>query len=103
MTLKGPVRSEDEKKVVEAKAIEVAGAGHVTNESVWRADNREAEGLTSASSPWPHRDELSMKEQHMENKKSRSFWYLSRRVGGAERGVDALVRRDPFRTLTCRC
>ena len=32
VTLKGPVRSEDEKKVVEAKAIEVAGAGHVTNE-----------------------------------------------------------------------
>ena len=32
VTLKGPVRSEDEKKVIEAKAIEVAGAGHVTNE-----------------------------------------------------------------------
>ena len=32
VTLKGPVRSEDEKKVVEAKAIEVAGAGHVKNE-----------------------------------------------------------------------
>ena len=32
VTLKGPVRSADEKKVVEAKAIEVAGAGHVTNE-----------------------------------------------------------------------
>ena len=32
VTLKGPVRSEDEKKTVEAKATEVAGAGKVTNE-----------------------------------------------------------------------
>jgi hyperosmotically inducible periplasmic protein len=32
VTLKGPVRSEDEKRVVEAKATKVAGAGHVTNE-----------------------------------------------------------------------
>jgi len=32
VTLKGPVRSEDEKKIVEAKAIEVAGAEHVKNE-----------------------------------------------------------------------
>ena len=32
VTLKGPVRSEDEKRVVEAKATEVAGAGHVTNQ-----------------------------------------------------------------------
>jgi hyperosmotically inducible periplasmic protein len=32
VTLKGPVRSEDEKKVIEAKATEVAGAGKVTNE-----------------------------------------------------------------------
>jgi hyperosmotically inducible protein len=32
VTLKGPVRTEDEKRVVEAKAIEVAGTGHVTNE-----------------------------------------------------------------------
>lgn len=31
VTLKGPVRTEDEKKTVEAKATEVAGAGHVTN------------------------------------------------------------------------
>ncbi len=30
VTLKGPVRSEDEKKAIEAKAIDVAGAGHVT-------------------------------------------------------------------------
>lgn len=32
VTLKGPVRTEDEKRVVEAKATEVAGAGHVTNQ-----------------------------------------------------------------------
>jgi osmotically-inducible protein OsmY len=32
VTLKGPVRTEDEKKSVEAKAIEVAGAGRVTNQ-----------------------------------------------------------------------
>jgi len=32
VTLKGPVRSEDEKKSVEAKASEVAGAANVTND-----------------------------------------------------------------------
>jgi hyperosmotically inducible protein len=32
VTLKGPVRTEDEKKVVEAKATDVAGAGHVDNQ-----------------------------------------------------------------------
>jgi osmotically-inducible protein OsmY len=32
VTLKGPVRSQDEKTTVEAKATEVAGAGHVTNQ-----------------------------------------------------------------------
>lgn len=32
VTLKGPVRSEDEKRVVEAKATEVAGKGHVTDQ-----------------------------------------------------------------------
>ena len=32
VTLKGPVRTEEEKKIVEAKATEVAGAGHVINE-----------------------------------------------------------------------
>jgi hyperosmotically inducible periplasmic protein len=32
VTLKGPVRSEDEKKAIEAKAAEVAGAGKVTSE-----------------------------------------------------------------------
>ena len=32
VTLKGPVRTEDEKKTVETKATEVAGAGHVKNQ-----------------------------------------------------------------------
>jgi hyperosmotically inducible protein len=32
VTLKGPVRSDDERKIVESKAIEVAGAVHVTNQ-----------------------------------------------------------------------
>jgi len=32
VTLKGPVRSESEKKTIEAKAVDVAGAGHVTNQ-----------------------------------------------------------------------
>jgi osmotically-inducible protein OsmY len=32
VTLKGPVRSEQEKQAVEAKAVEVAGAGKVVNE-----------------------------------------------------------------------
>ena len=32
VTLKGPVCTEEEKKIVEAKATEVAGTGHVVNE-----------------------------------------------------------------------
>jgi hyperosmotically inducible protein len=32
VTLKGPVRTEEEKRNVEAKAVEVAGAGHVVNQ-----------------------------------------------------------------------
>ena len=32
VTLKGPVRTEEEKRTVESKATDVAGAGHVTNE-----------------------------------------------------------------------
>jgi hyperosmotically inducible periplasmic protein len=40
VTLKGPVRSEDEKRVVESKATEVAGAGHVSNEMSVAASKR---------------------------------------------------------------
>ena len=32
VTLKGPVRSAEERTAVESKAVEVAGAGHVVNE-----------------------------------------------------------------------
>ena len=32
VTLKGPVRSDDEKSAVETKATEIAGAGNVTNQ-----------------------------------------------------------------------
>jgi hyperosmotically inducible protein len=32
VTLKGPVRSDEEKSAIEAKAAEVAGAGNVTSE-----------------------------------------------------------------------
>ena len=32
VTLKGPVRNEGEKQTVEAKATEIAGVGHVTND-----------------------------------------------------------------------
>jgi osmotically-inducible protein OsmY len=32
VTLKGPVRSDKERKRVESKAVEVAGVGHVTNQ-----------------------------------------------------------------------
>jgi len=40
VTLKGPVRSEDEKQAVEAKAIEVAGQGNVTNDIHVAAGNK---------------------------------------------------------------
>jgi len=43
VTLKGPVRSDEEKRSVEVKATEVAGAGHVTNQmSVAPAHSRRA-------------------------------------------------------------
>jgi len=32
VTLKGPVRSDEEKQIIEAKAAEVVGTGHVRNE-----------------------------------------------------------------------
>ncbi len=39
VTLKGPVRSDDEKQAVEAKATEIAGAGKVTSELDVKAKN----------------------------------------------------------------
>jgi hyperosmotically inducible periplasmic protein len=40
VTLKGPVRSEEEKRTVEQKAVEVAGAGNVTNELSVKPDKK---------------------------------------------------------------
>lgn len=40
VTLKGPVRSEEERKAVEAKAIDVAGVDHVTNEMTIAPDQK---------------------------------------------------------------
>ena len=40
VTLKGPVRSEEEKKAVEAKATEVAGDGNVTSELTIKSDQK---------------------------------------------------------------
>jgi osmotically-inducible protein OsmY len=42
VTLKGPVRSEDEKKNVEAKAVEVAGMANVTNQMSVAPDHKKA-------------------------------------------------------------
>jgi hyperosmotically inducible protein len=45
VTLKGPVRSDDEKQVVEGKAVQVAGTGHVMNEmSVAPAHSKRLKG-----------------------------------------------------------
>jgi hyperosmotically inducible protein len=38
VTLKGPVHTEDEKKAIEAKAAEIAGAGNVTNDITVKGD-----------------------------------------------------------------
>jgi hyperosmotically inducible protein len=40
VTLKGPVHSEDEKKLIEAKAAEVAGAGNVNDEITVKGDSK---------------------------------------------------------------
>lgn len=40
VTLKGPVHSAEERKNIEAKAIEVAGDGNVTNQISVKGDNR---------------------------------------------------------------
>ena len=42
VTLKGPVRSEDEKKTVAAKATEVAGAGNVTDELTVKPEKKKS-------------------------------------------------------------
>ena len=40
VTLKGPVRSAEEKKTVEDKATEVAGAGNVTNQMTVKPEKK---------------------------------------------------------------
>jgi osmotically-inducible protein OsmY len=40
VTLKGPVRSEEEKKTIEQKAADVAGAGKVTNELTIKPESK---------------------------------------------------------------
>jgi len=42
VTLKGPVRTEEEKKTVEGKATEVAGAGNVTDEMTIKPEKKKA-------------------------------------------------------------
>jgi osmotically-inducible protein OsmY len=42
VTLKGPVRSEEEKKTIEQKATEVAGAGNVTDEVTIKPEKKKA-------------------------------------------------------------
>lgn len=46
VTLKGPVHSEEEKKTIEAKAAEVAGAGNVTNELSIKTSAKHAKKTT---------------------------------------------------------
>jgi osmotically-inducible protein OsmY len=47
VTLKGPVRSEEEKRTIEAKATEVAGAGNVVNQLTVKPD-KNAKASTKA-------------------------------------------------------
>ena len=49
VTLKGPVRSEDEKRAIESKAVEVAGSGNVVNELTIKPDKQ------SSTKPSPTR------------------------------------------------
>jgi osmotically-inducible protein OsmY len=39
VTLKGPVHTEEEKRAIEAKAVEVAGTGNVTNDISVKGDS----------------------------------------------------------------
>jgi hyperosmotically inducible periplasmic protein len=47
VTLKGPVHTEEEKKAIEAKAAEVAGAGNVTNDLTVKGDAKHAKKTTT--------------------------------------------------------
>ena len=48
VTLKGPVHSDDESKNIEAKAVEVAGSGNVTNQLSVKGDKPSRKKKTSA-------------------------------------------------------
>jgi hyperosmotically inducible periplasmic protein len=48
VTLKGPVHSDDERKSIEAKAVEVAGSGNVTNQLSVKGDKPSRKKKTSA-------------------------------------------------------
>ena len=57
VTLKGPVRSEDEKKTIEAKATEIAGSGKVTNELSVKAENEADRNVERKNKPDTKTDE----------------------------------------------
>ena len=84
VTLKGPVRSDEEKKSVEAKAVEVAGAGHVTNQ-ISVAPEQPVEEVAIASS-----NHHIKGVTHMAGKNTAVFGIYSS-VERAEHAVDALV------------
>jgi hyperosmotically inducible protein len=48
VTLKGPVHSDDERKSIEAKAVEVAGSGNVTNQLSVKGDKPSRKKKASA-------------------------------------------------------
>jgi hyperosmotically inducible protein len=48
VTLKGPVHSDDERKSIEAKALEVAGSGNVTNQLSVKGDKPSRKKKSSA-------------------------------------------------------
>jgi hyperosmotically inducible protein len=48
VTLKGPVHSEEERKAIEAKAVEVAGTGNVTNQISVKGDKASTKKKSAA-------------------------------------------------------
>jgi hyperosmotically inducible periplasmic protein len=76
VTLKGPVRTEDEKRTVETKAAKVAGAEHVINEmSV--APVKARSDRADSSTPSPFVFESSIQGASHDRKKDRRVWHLS--------------------------
>ena len=52
VTLKGPVHSDDERKSIEAKAVEVAGSGNVTNQLSVKGDKPSRKKKTNPFNAW---------------------------------------------------